>query len=64
MTDQPRLRHLAALVDQVLHLSTPDKLRFAAALLVQRNDVALAIAIVRRALDELHLMQTLGQPKE
>jgi hypothetical protein len=49
------------LADKVLKLQTPDKLRFAAGLLEQTNDVDTAIVVIQRALDELRLVKLLGR---
>jgi hypothetical protein len=52
---------LEVLADKVLKLQTPDKLRFAAGLLEQTNDVDTAIVVIQRALDELRLVKFLGK---
>jgi hypothetical protein len=52
---------LEALADKVLKLSTPNKLRFAAGVLEQTNDVYTAMVIIQRALDELKLVKLLSK---
>jgi hypothetical protein len=47
------------LAKKVLKLQTPVKLRLAAELLEQKNDVNRAVRIVRRALEELELIKAL-----
>jgi hypothetical protein len=53
-------RDVEKLAERVLKLPTPDKLRFAAALLEATNDIKTAAAVIQRALDELHLVDLLG----
>ena len=53
-------REVEQLAQHVLKLSTPDKLRFAAGLLEATNDIKTAAAVVKRALDELQLVELLG----
>jgi hypothetical protein len=54
---------LQKLVDRVEQMSTPNKLRLAASLL-EAKDVRLAAVIIKRAFDELSLMQLLAPVKE
>jgi hypothetical protein len=52
---------LELLAARVLKLPIPDKLRFAARVLEETNDIRMACAVMQRALDELHLSELLGQ---